>query len=167
MLEAYRQHVAERAELNIPPVPLSPEQVASLIELLKAPPAGEAQALVELLTERVPPGVDEAAYVKAGFLSALAKGEDQCALIDREHAITLLGDMHGGYNIGTLVGLLDDSEYGASATESSRKPCWFSTPFTTLPSSRKRVVKTPSRCLKAGQPANGLPIVLMYPSPSK
>ena len=121
MLEAYRQHVAERAELNIPPVPLSPEQVASLIELLKAPPAGEAQALVELLTERVPPGVDEAAYVKAGFLSALAKGEEQCALIDREHAITLLGDMHGGYNIGTLVGLLDDSEYGASAARELKK----------------------------------------------
>ena len=121
MLEAYRQHVAERAALNIPPAPLSAEQVASLVELLKAPPAGEEDALIELITNRVPPGVDEAAYVKAGYLSALAKGEEQCALIDREHAIALLGDMHGGYNIGTLIGLLDDSDYGASAARELKK----------------------------------------------
>ena len=115
MLEAYRQHVADRAAQNIPPAPLSPEQVADLVELLKRPPAGEEAFLVELLTERVPPGVDEAAYVKAGFLSALAKGEASCDLIDREHAIRLLGDMHGGYNIATLVGLLDDEALGAHA----------------------------------------------------
>ena len=70
MLEAYCQHVADRAAQNIPPAPLSPEQVSDLVELLKSPPAGEEAFLVELLTERVPPGVDEAAYVKAGFLSA-------------------------------------------------------------------------------------------------
>ena len=115
MLEAYRQHVADRAAQNIPPAPLSPEQVADLLELLKNPPAGEGAFLVELLTERVPPGVDEAAYVKAGFLSALAKGEASCDLIDREHAIRLLGDMHGGYNIATLVGLLDDEALGTHA----------------------------------------------------
>ena len=115
MLEAYRQHVADRAAHNIPPAPLSPEQVSDLVELLKSPPAGEEAFLVELLTERVPPGVDEAAYVKAGFLSALAKGETSCDLIDREHAIRLLGDMHGGYNIATLVGLLDDEALGAHA----------------------------------------------------
>ena len=115
MLEAYRQHVADRAAQNIPPAPLSPEQVADLLELLKNPPAGEEAFLVELLTERVPPGVDEAAYVKAGFLSALAKGETSCDLIDREHAIRLLGDMHGGYNITTLVGLLDDEALGSHA----------------------------------------------------
>ena len=115
MLEAYCQHVADRAAQNIPPAPLSPEQVSDLVELLKSPPAGEEAFLVELLTERVPPGVDEAAYVKAGFLSALAKGEASCDLIDREHAIRLLGDMHGGYNIATLVGLLDDEALGAHA----------------------------------------------------
>ncbi len=115
MLEAYRQHVADRATQSIPPAPLSPEQVADLVELLKSPPAGEEAFLVELLTERVPPGVDEAAYVKAGFLSALAKGEASCDLIDRKHAIQLLGDMHGGYNIATLVGLLDDEALGAHA----------------------------------------------------
>ena len=115
MLEAYRRHVADRAAQNIPPAPLSPEQVADLVELLKRPPAGEEAFLIELLTERVPPGVDEAAYVKAGFLSALAKGEASCDLIDREHAIRLLGDMHGGYNIATLVGLLDDEALGAYA----------------------------------------------------
>ena len=115
MLEAYRQHVADRAAQNIPPAPLSPQQVADMVELLKSPPAGEEAFLVELLTERVPPGVDEAAYVKASFLSALAKGEASCDLIDREHAIRLLGDMHGGYNIATLVGLLDDEALGAHA----------------------------------------------------
>ena len=115
MLEAYRQHVADRAAQSIPPAPLSPEQVADLLELLKNPPAGEEAFLVELLTERVPPGVDEAAYVKAGFLSALANGETSCDLIDREHAIRLLGDMHGGYNIATLVGLLDDEALGTHA----------------------------------------------------
>ena len=115
MLDAYREHVAERAQKNIPPTPLSPEQVASLVELLADPPAGEEAFLVELLTERVPPGVDEAAYVKAGFLSALAKGESECALIDRAHAIRLLGDMHGGYNISTLIGLLNDPELGEIA----------------------------------------------------
>ena len=117
MLEAYRAHVAERAEQNIPPKPLSPEQVADLIELLKAPPAGEEQFLLDLLANRVPPGVDEAAYVKAGFLSALAKGEANCSLISKADAIKLLGNMHGGYNIATLVGLLTDDELGQLAGE--------------------------------------------------
>ena len=115
MLQAYREHVAERAELNIPPNPLNAEQVAELVELLKNPPAGEADFLLELLSERVPPGVDEAAYVKAGFLSALAKGETSCSLIDRPAAVKLLGNMHGGYNIETLVGLLGDAELGELA----------------------------------------------------
>ena len=117
MLEAYRQHVAERAAQQIPPAPLSPEQVSGLVDLLKNPPAGEEDFLVELLTERVPPGVDEAAYVKAGFLSAVATGETSCPLIDRQHAIRLLGDMHGGYNISTLIGLLDDAELGVVAAD--------------------------------------------------
>jgi aconitate hydratase 2/2-methylisocitrate dehydratase len=121
MLEAYRQHAAERAAQNIPPTPLSPAQVADLLELLNDPPAGEEAFLVELLTERVPPGVDEAAYVKAGFLSALATGETACALIDQEHAIQLLGDMHGGYNITTLVELLDDPTLGMSAARELKK----------------------------------------------
>ncbi|MEX2962711.1 bifunctional aconitate hydratase 2/2-methylisocitrate dehydratase [Microbulbifer sp. TYP-18] len=117
MLEAYRKQVAERAEQGIPPKPLNAEQVAGLVELLKAPPAGEEQELVELLTHRVPPGVDEAAYVKAGFLSAIAKGEESCPLIDREHATRLLGQMLGGYNITTLVELLDDSSLSELAAE--------------------------------------------------
>ncbi|WP_372777675.1 bifunctional aconitate hydratase 2/2-methylisocitrate dehydratase [Litorivivens sp.] len=117
MLEAYREHVAERAALGIPPKPLNPEQVAALVELLKNPPAGEEATLVELISERVPPGVDEAAYVKAGFLSAIVKGEASSPLIDRSKAVTLLGNMHGGYNIVTLVELLDDSELAAQAAE--------------------------------------------------
>jgi aconitate hydratase 2/2-methylisocitrate dehydratase len=89
--------------------------VADLVELIKDPPQGEEALLVELLTERVPPGVDEAAYVKAGFVSAVATGEIVCDLISAEHAVRLLGDMHGGYNISTLVGLLDDPALGESA----------------------------------------------------
>ena len=69
MLDAYREHVAERDGLGIPPKPLNAEQVAAVIELLKAPPAGEEAFLLDLISNRVPPGVDEAAYVKAGFLS--------------------------------------------------------------------------------------------------
>jgi len=121
MLDAYREHVAERAAQNIPPAPLSPEQVAGLVELIQAPPAGESDFLIELLTERVPPGVDEAAYVKAGFLSSIAKAETACALINREQAVTLLGNMLGGYNIETLIGLLDDAEVGASAARELKR----------------------------------------------
>ena len=115
MLEAYREHVAERASKNIPPKPLSAEQVAALVELLKTPPQGEEDYLLDLISNRVPPGVDEAAYVKAGFLSAVAKGESECPLIDRPMAVRLLGDMHGGYNIETLVSLLGDAELGELA----------------------------------------------------
>ena len=115
MLQAYREHVAERASKNIPPKPLSAEQVAALVELLKPPPQGEEDYLLDLISNRVPPGVDEAAYVKAGFLSAVAKGESECPLIDRPMAVRLLGDMHGGYNIETLVSLLGDAELGELA----------------------------------------------------
>ncbi|WP_444884454.1 bifunctional aconitate hydratase 2/2-methylisocitrate dehydratase [Microbulbifer sp. PSTR4-B] len=117
MLEAYRKHVAERAEQGIPPKPLDAEQVAGLVELLKNPPKGEEQELVDLLTHRVPPGVDEAAYVKAGFLSAIIKGDAESPLIDRKHAVELLGQMLGGYNISTLVELLDDKDLAELAAE--------------------------------------------------
>jgi aconitate hydratase 2/2-methylisocitrate dehydratase len=117
VLEAYRKHIEERAALGIVPQPLNAEQTAGLVELLKNPPAGEEAFLVELITDRVPPGVDEAAYVKAGFLSAIAKGEAKSPLIDRKHATELLGTMQGGYNIETLVALLDDAELGAVAAE--------------------------------------------------
>jgi aconitate hydratase 2/2-methylisocitrate dehydratase len=118
MLEAYRAHVAERASQSIPPKPLSADQVAELVDLLKSPPAGEGEFLLELISTRVPPGVDEAAYVKAGFLSAIASGEASSPLIDKAAAIKLLGNMHGGYNIETLISQLSDSELGElAATE--------------------------------------------------
>ncbi len=117
MLEAYRKHVEERAADGIPPKPLNAEQTNDLVELLKNPPAGEEDFLVELITNRVPPGVDEAAYVKAGFLSAIAKGEATSPLIDKEHAVKLLGTMLGGYNIATLVELLDNEELARLAGE--------------------------------------------------
>jgi aconitate hydratase 2/2-methylisocitrate dehydratase len=115
MLQAYRDHVAERASLGIPPKPLSPEQAAQLVELLQSPPAGEDEFLLDLIANRVPPGVDEAAYVKAGFLSAIAKSESSCPLIDAAAAVKMLGNMLGGYNIETLVGLLKDDSLGENA----------------------------------------------------
>jgi aconitate hydratase 2/2-methylisocitrate dehydratase len=110
VLEAYRKHVAERAAQGVVPQPLNAEQTAGLVELLKNPPAGEEQFLLDLITNRVPAGVDEAAYVKAGFLAAIAKGEAASPLISKQHAVELLGTMQGGYNIVTLVELLDDPE---------------------------------------------------------
>ncbi|WP_445157830.1 bifunctional aconitate hydratase 2/2-methylisocitrate dehydratase [Halomonas sp. E14] len=117
MLEAYRQHVEERAAEGVPPKPLNAEQAAALVELLKAPPAGEEEFILDLLTNRIPPGVDEAAYVKAGFLTAIAKGEAASPLVDKVHAVKLLGTMQGGYNIATLVELLDNEALAKEAGE--------------------------------------------------
>ena len=117
VLEAYRKHIEERAAQGIVPQPLNAEQTAGLVELLKNPPAGEEAVLVDLITNRVPPGVDEAAYVKAGFLSAVAKGEATSPLIDKKRAVELLGTMQGGYNIATMVELLDNAELAAVAAE--------------------------------------------------
>ncbi len=121
MLEAYRSHVAERAALGIPPLPLNAQQTADLVELLKNPPKGEEDFLVELITYRVPAGVDDAARVKAGFLDAVAKGSVKCALISRVRATELLGTMLGGYNVKPLIDLLGDAECGAAAAEGLKK----------------------------------------------
>ena len=117
MLEAYRAHVEERQLQGIPPKPLDPEWTAGLVELLKTPPTGEEEFLLDLIANRVPPGVDEAAYVKAGFLSAIVNGDASSPLIDRSAAVTLLGNMHGGYNVATLVSLLDDAELSSQAAK--------------------------------------------------
>ncbi|MDX1816341.1 MAG: bifunctional aconitate hydratase 2/2-methylisocitrate dehydratase [Marinobacter sp.] len=121
MLEAYREHVAEREALGIPPKPLNAEQTAALVELLKNPPAGEEETLVYLLENRIPPGVDEAAYVKAAFLTAIVKGETSSPLLDKRKAVELLGMMQGGYNIATLVELLDDADLAELAGEQLKK----------------------------------------------
>ena len=121
MLEAYRQHVAERAALGVPPKPLDDAQTAALVELLKNPPAGEEAFLVDLLENRVPAGVDQAAYVKAAFLAALAKGEATSPLVSKERAVYLLGTMLGGYNVAPLVALLDDAALAELAAEALKK----------------------------------------------
>jgi aconitate hydratase 2/2-methylisocitrate dehydratase len=121
VLEAYRSHVAERAALGIPPLPLNAQQTADLVELLKNPPKGEEEFLVELITYRVPAGVDDAARVKAGFLAAVAKGDVKCALISRVRATELLGTMLGGYNVKPMIDLLGDAECGAAAAEGLKK----------------------------------------------
>lgn len=117
MLSSYRQHVAERAALGIPPLPLTAQQTAEVIELLKAPPAGEEEFLLDLITHRVPAGVDDAAKVKASYLAAVAFGTEKNPLIGRARATELLGTMLGGYNIHPLIELLDDAEVGTVAAE--------------------------------------------------
>jgi len=117
VLEAYRQHVEERASQGVVPKPLDAEQTAQLVELIKQPPAGEEAFLLDLLSDRVPPGVDEAAYVKAGFLAAVARGETNSPVLDAEQAVKLLGTMQGGYNIEPLVELLDNDALGEVAAD--------------------------------------------------
>ena len=117
MLEAYRKHVAERASEGVVPRPLDAEQVAALVELVKNPPQGEEELLLDLLENRIPPGVDEAAYVKAGFLTAITTGDISSSLVSREKAAELLGTMQGGYNIDSLVSLLDDVELAPIAVK--------------------------------------------------
>ena len=121
MLQTYRAHVAERAALGIPPLPLSAKQTGELIELLKSPPQGEEATLVDLITHRVPAGVDDAAKVKASYLAAVAHGTEKCALISREKATELLGTMLGGYNISPLVDLLDDAAVAEVAANGLKK----------------------------------------------
>ncbi|UPR35258.1 bifunctional aconitate hydratase 2/2-methylisocitrate dehydratase [Vibrio cyclitrophicus] len=117
MLEAYRKHVEERAAEGVVPRPLDAEQVAGLVELLKNPPQGEEEIILDLLENRIPPGVDEAAYVKAGFLTAITKGEVTSPLVSKAKAAELLGTMQGGYNIESLVSLLDDAELAPIAVK--------------------------------------------------
>ena len=117
MLENYRQQAAERNALGIPALPLTPQQTADLVELLKNPPKGEESFLLDLLTHRVPAGVDQAAYVKAAFLAAVAKGEAKSPLISRVRVTELLGTMLGGYNIQPLIDLLDDAGCAPAAAK--------------------------------------------------
>lgn len=115
MLEAYRKHIEERAAENLPPLALDAQQVVELVELIKQADEKQAQGLVNLLVHRVPPGVDQAAYVKAAFLSAVAKGKTPCEGISREYATELLGTMLGGYNVQPLIDCLDDEVTSAAA----------------------------------------------------
>lgn len=117
MLEEYRKHVAERAAEGVVPKPLDATQTAALVELLKNPPKGEEEFLLDLIVNRVPPGVDEAAYVKAGFLTALAKGETTSPLITPEKAVELLGTMQGGYNIHALIESLENDKLAPIAAK--------------------------------------------------
>ncbi len=117
MLEQYRKHAAERAAEGVVPKPLDAEQVAALVELIKQPPAGEQEFILDLLANRVPAGVDEAAYVKAGFLAAVAKGEVSSPILDATRATELLGTMLGGYNIASLIDLLDNASMAPIAAK--------------------------------------------------
>lgn len=121
MLSAYCDHVADRAQQGIPPLPLNAAQASALCELLQNPPTGEEEFLLALLRDRIPPGVDQAAYVKAGWLTAIAKGELRSPLVSRSRAVELLGTMVGGYNVHTLIELLENEELGDLAATALKK----------------------------------------------
>ena len=151
MLEEYRKHVAERAAEGIVPKPLDASQMAALVESLKNPPQGEEDTLLDLLINRVPPGVDEAAYVKAGFLAAIAKGEASSPLVTPEKAVELLGTMQGGYNVATLVSALDDAELAEIAADELKHTLLVFDAFHDVEDkmkagNAKAVKKTPGRC---------------------
>ena len=114
MLENYKKHVAERAEQNIPPLPLDADQTSELIELLKKDHQ-ESDFLLELLKERVPAGVDQAAYVKAAFLADITTGKASSPYITKIDAVKILGTMLGGYNIQPLIECLKDNELAETA----------------------------------------------------
>ena len=117
MLQDYKIHVQERLEQGIPPLPLNAEQVSGLVELLKSPPPSEEEYILDMITNRTPAGVDPAAYIKAAFLTDVAKGNTSCPLIDKKHATKLLGTMLGGYNVESLINLLTDDEVGSLAAD--------------------------------------------------
>ena len=117
MLAEYRQHVAQRAEQGLPPLPLDEQQTTQLIGLIQQPPAGEDAFLLDLFINRIPSGVDAAAKVKAEFLARVAKDEQPCSLINAAKATEILGTMGGGYNIQPLVDLLDKDDVAAIAAD--------------------------------------------------
>jgi aconitate hydratase 2 / 2-methylisocitrate dehydratase len=121
MIDTYNAHVAERKLIGVPALPLTAKQTAELIELLKAPAAGTESQLVDLITHRVPAGVDDAAKVKASYLAAIAHGTEKCSLISRAKAVELLGTMVGGYNLTPLIDMLSDSEVGGIAAAALKK----------------------------------------------
>ena len=125
MLKTYAAHVAERAAQNLPPLPLSAEQVAQLVELIKNPPAGEEKTLIDLLENRIPAGVDQSAYVKAAFLSDIAHGKAVSPLVTPEKAVQLLGTMPGGYNVQALLSLLDPPMAAAAVQALSHTTLMF------------------------------------------
>ncbi|PIE03208.1 MAG: bifunctional aconitate hydratase 2/2-methylisocitrate dehydratase [Acidobacteria bacterium] len=117
MIKEYRKHEAERAKLGIPALPLTAAQTEALCELLLNPPKGEESFLLNLFKERIPPGVDPAAYEKAEFLSKILDGQHSCPLISKEEAIHILGTMIGGYNVAVLIKALKDSDLCMLAAE--------------------------------------------------
>ena len=116
MLESYKKHVQERADLNIPPLPLDAEQTSQLVELLKSEHA-ESDFLLHLFKERIPAGVDQAAYVKAAFLADITEGNTSSPFINKIEAVEILGTMLGGYNIQPLIKCLKDDELADTAVK--------------------------------------------------
>jgi len=157
MLEQYRKHVEERAAEGVVPKPLDAEQMAALVELIKQPPAGEEEFILNLLANRVPAGVDEAAYIKAGFLSAIANGEVSSPILTAADATELLGTMLGGYNIAPLINLLDNPALAPIAVKDCPIPYWFLMRFMISRKKQMQVMRLPDKLFNHGPMRNGLP----------
>ena len=118
LIEEYKAHTAERAELGVPPLPLTAEQTAELVELLKATPIADVEYAMDMFENKVPAGVDDAAYVKAAFLNDIVQGNVTCEAIDKVKAIEILGKMLGGFNVTPMVEALKlDAEVADAAAE--------------------------------------------------
>jgi len=155
MLDSYRQHVAERAALGIPPLPLTAQQTADLIELIKNPPAGQEEFLLDLITHRVPAGVDDAAKVKASYLAAVAFGTESNTLFDRKRACELLGTMLGGYNIAPVLQLLDDAELAPTAAEALKHTLLMFDSFHDVKEKPTKATNSLKKCCRAGLTLSG------------
>jgi len=121
MLEAYFSQEKERAKLGIPPLPLSSAETRDVCQFLEAPEEGKGDLVLALLRDRVSPGVDPAARIKAGWLTRIGRGESVSPLVSRKDAVFLLGTMLGGYNIGPLVAFLEDEELGPAGADALKK----------------------------------------------
>ena len=154
---------SERALEGVVPKPLDAEETANLCEMLKNPPAGEEQFLLDHLSNRIPPGVDEAAYVKASFLSSVAKGEVSSPILDAKEATRLLGTMQGGYNIHTLIELLDDAALGGIAADGLSQTLLMFDSFYDVEAKAKAGNKNAEAVMKSWQKLNGLHQSLKFP----
>jgi len=165
MLDAYQSHVAERATQGIPALPLTKDQTAELLKLLLNPPKGLEADLLELISYRVPAGVDEAAKIKAEFLDSVAKGKLASPLISKVKATELLGTMLGGYNIKPLVELLEDKECGATATEALKKTLLMFDYFNDVNDLAHKGNANAKAVIQVGPMPNGLLVAPLFQNP--
>ncbi|VEI45836.1 bifunctional aconitate hydratase 2/2-methylisocitrate dehydratase [Actinobacillus equuli] len=158
-LQTYYEHVAERAAIGIVPKALDAQQTVQLIELLQSPIAGKEAELLELFETRIPAGVDDAAKVKAEFLTNVANGNITSPLISPEHAVKLLGTMSGGYNVAPLIDLLDNAKLAPLAVQALSHTLLILIVSKISLLKHNKVMLTLNKLSNLGQTPNGLLLV--------